>query len=573
MRNAECRMQHCAGAPLHCERRRVTSVDRAPQRRSPFCNLHSAFTIRHSSLVILLLLAGLAGCDRGRGATQSPDAARAIATEPPPLDPALPKPDVNVVIYLIDTLRADRLGAYGYEKPTSPNLDALARDGVLFENADAPAPWTLPSVPSIKTSTFLCEHGIVVEGQRLSPGIWTLAERLKRVGYHTASLYVNDFAGPLTGMDRGYDICRKFRAYIEPQDVERWLAERPADQPFLLYIHTIEPHNPFNASLSRARRFGNVSQFQNERMMRLLSYYRRVLRVDWTQRREIGRTDNTALQDTILQNLHQLLDQHNALYDATIHEADERVGATIEALRRHGLWENTLFIVLSDHGEEFAERGAYLHSQSVYQELAAVPLIVRFPHNQHAGKRVSTVVSLIDVLPTIFDTLGRPDLTYGARGRSLMPLVTGDEDPGRTPLAVTIMRDNRKKYYRPWAESRGDRNLSVRSTDGQWKGIWNLDLNTFELYDLFSDPGEGNNVAAEHPNLIEAMIAHARPWYEQCLASAPPVEEVALKGIDPETLRNLAALGYIDMPGEEEDDEAERREIERLLRERGPSGP
>lgn len=471
----------------------------------------------------------------------------------------LPRPTVNVVIYLIDTLRADRLGVYGYTRPTSPNIDALGRDAVVFERAQAPAPWTLPSVVSILTSTFLCEHGVVSEGAKLSPAIRTLAERLKSVGYHTVSLYVNDFVGPVSGLNRGYDVCRKFPLVVDASDVREAVRAR-GDRPLLVYVHNIEPHNPFNAEYRTIRMFGQVADFQVERMSRLLSYYRRFQRLNWPENRPRRAGDNSPRQQVLLNTLHGMLREHNVLYDAVVREADERLGRVVEALQREGMWDNTLFILLSDHGEELAEHGAYLHSQSVYQELTWVPLLIRFPGNEHAGKRISPVVSLVDVLPTICDYLGRPDLARGARGRSLLPLIRGEE--AGEPLVLTTVRENVKKYFTPWAETRGDRNLAVFTRDGRWKGIWNLDLNTFELYELPTDPTEQHNLAGRNPQMLGAMYEFARPWYEACLSARQQGEQVPLEQIDEQTLRNLAALGYVDLP--EQDAEQMEREVEQL---------
>ncbi len=459
---------------------------------------------------------------------------------------ALPQPTIDVVIYLIDTLRADRLGVYGYDRPTSPQIDALARESVLFEQACAPAPWTLPSIASILTSTFLCEHGVISEGYKVDPGVVTLAERFRSVGYRTVSLYVNDFAGPVSGLDRGYDVCTKLPAYVEAADIAPHL--RDAARPLLLYVHNIEPHNPFNAAYEHIRLFGSVPDFQVERMSRLLSYYRRFLRLNWPATRRPGAPDNSPQQQALLTQLHALLKEHNVLYDAVVREADQRLGEVVGELKRSGRWENTLFVLLSDHGEELGEHGAYLHSQSLYQELLRVPLLIRFPRDEHAGRRVRDVVSLVDVLPTLLDAVGRPDLAGQARGRSLMPLIRGQAREGDSPFVIPALRENVKKHFQPWADSRGDRNLAILSRDGRWKGIWNIDLNTFELYDLAADPREQTNVAETNEPMLQAMFAAARPWLEQCLAGRKTGEQVPLEHIDEQTLRNLAALGYVDLP-------------------------
>lgn len=466
------------------------------------------------------------------------------------------RPPVNVVIFLIDTLRADHTNLNGYDKPTTPTLAALAKEGVVFENAHAPAPWTLPSVPSLFTSTFQCEHGVTVDGQKISPSLRTMAERFHDLGYYTTNFFVNDYAGPVNGMDRGFDVCLKHQRYVDGGHVAKWFDTRPADKPFFLYIHNIEPHNPHNADDTIVPRFGNVRPGARQRIGRLLSVYRPLLRAgfdaDPGQRQPLGAQDTTAQQDEVLSRLHKVLDEHLALYDATVYEADQRVASVIDQLKRNGAWDNTLFICLADHGEEFAEHGAYLHSQSVYQELTHVPLVMRFPKGEFAGRRVRDIVTLVDVLPTIFDYLGRPEVIGEARGQSLMPLIRG-EKVKPAPLIVTTVRMNSKKYYRPWAETRGDTNIALRTPDGRYKCIYNVDLDTVEIYDLPADPTEQKNLAAaeEHAQLAELVRRYAGEWFIACKGAA---RGTTFQEMDEETRKSLEALGYLGgSPPEEEE--------------------
>ncbi|MEE8169552.1 MAG: sulfatase-like hydrolase/transferase, partial [Phycisphaerae bacterium] len=132
-------------------------------------------------------------------------------------------PATYVVLFLIDTLRADRLGLYGYDKPTSPNIDALAAESVVFDDASAPAPWTLPSVVSALTSTWLCEHNVLVDGQRINAALTPLAERLGALGYKSAALLRNPYSGAMSGLDRGYDVSRMIKQPVDGAIVETFL--------------------------------------------------------------------------------------------------------------------------------------------------------------------------------------------------------------------------------------------------------------------------------------------------------------------------------------------------------------
>lgn len=490
-------------------------------------------------LVSAALTLPLAGC--GDQSQAQPDGQTTALAAPA-------RPTINVVMFLIDTLRADKLGCYGYDKPTSPTIDALARDGVLFTRAQAPAPWTCPSIPSIFTSTFLCEHGITSELKRLSPQIRTVAERFKQIDYHTASFYVNIFAGPTTGMDRGFDIAEENpnrRHYIDGEVIDGWAARRPADKPFFLYVHNIEPHNPFNAPPHLVQQFGDSDVARAQRLIgRLLSAYRPMLRPDWDNQRgpirPLGTTDHEPQLQQIVAQLDRLLPQHHALYDAVVRHADERLSSVIDSLKKAGVWDDTLLIVLSDHGEELSERGDYLHSQSVYGELTNVPLIIKFPGNQYAGTRVDEVVTLVDVLPTVFDYLGRPELSQGARGRSLMPLVRGEPQDEAGLFVVTTVRENEKKWRKAWA-ARGNVNVAVQTRDGAWKGIWNVQNDTFELYNLRADRDERFNQCAAQPELAGQMMSYLRRWWDECGsgAAAPGTHQPT-----PEELARLTALGY-----------------------------
>ncbi len=453
-------------------------------------------------------------------------------------DPAGP----NVVIYLIDALRADRLGCYGYDRATSPQLDALADESVLFEQCSAPAPWTLPSVVSLLTSTFACEHRVLVDGQQLGESLEPLAVRLQRIGYATASLHANVYAGKMSGLDRGHDRCEQTRV-VNAELVDEWLGTHP-DGPLYLYVHNIEPHDPYLIPRQSIDLFGDVPDETRRQVASAYNDYRKLTRVDFSARRPVGLTDNTADQAAALQALDTLKPDIDVLYDASVGLADRRLGRVVERLKQRGLWDNTLFIALSDHGEELGDHGGWQHDQSVWEELTRVPLLIHFPQARHAGRRVGDAVSLVDVMPTILEVVGRPDLAGGCRGVSLVPLAEGRTLPETSGYRVTAVRMNRKKFYRPYKQSRGDDNLVIRR--GPDKGIWNVESDTFELYDLSLDPGERTDLAGKYPDETEAMLRFARSWLEECGRGAPEPPAIRLEDLDEKTRENLRALGYID---------------------------
>jgi arylsulfatase A-like enzyme len=188
------------------------------------------------------------------------------------------------------------------------------------------------------------------------------------------------------------------------------------------------------------------------------------------------------------------------------------------------------------------EHGGWQHDQSVYDELIRVPLIIRFPVGQFAGKRVKTPVSLIDVMPTVFDYLKQAGLARGVSGRSLMPLIRDEASAPRGPR-ITAMRNNKKKYFRPWKERRGDVNVVVR--DGSWKGILNAEVNGFELYDLSSDAGEKSELSGRQPQRAAALRELATRWLANCGPLDTSVGREALENLDQSYRKTLETLGYV----------------------------
>jgi arylsulfatase A-like enzyme len=178
--------------------------------------------------------------------------------------------------------------------------------------------------------------------------------------------------------------------------------------------------------------------------------------------------------------------------------------------------------------------------------LIRVPLIIRFPHDDFAGLRVSEPVSLLDVIPAIMDYLDRPELAARGRGRSLLPLIEGGGPSGE--MRLTAMRHNKKKYYRPHKEKRGDLNAVIRQ--GTWKGIWNVEIDTFELYDLARDPRETMNLSESEIALARTMRDFARSQLAACRAAAMEGSSGREPELDEEIRRRLETLGYLDGGGD-----------------------
>lgn len=464
----------------------------------------------------------------------------------PPADPRVrPERPVHVVLYVIDTLRRDRLGVYGYERGTSPAIDALAAESVVFDNAHAAAPWTLPSMVSLMTSTYPVDHGVLHGKQKLAPGVDTLPVRLDALGYRTAGFVMNPFAGDYAGLRRGYD---HYEVTAGAPFLRRFLTGQ-IDGPLFLYHHTTEPHRPFRAPAAYEARFGATPAAVRDRINRQTARHLELLRVDAHRGRPPGTTDNHAQQDHVLRELRSDLPAINDLYDASVAWADDNLGQAVTLLKARGLWDDTLFILLSDHGEELLDHGGVGHAQSVYDELVRVPMLWRFPGGAGGGTRVSDAVTLVDVMPTLLDYLGHDDKWPDDLGRSFLPLLASGSGHSESHPAVTSVRIARDLHNGPSVDLRGRVNVAV--TQSRWKGIWNQETETFELYDRERDPDEQTDRSMFEPDVSQRLEEAARRWVAERPASAPQglvvaEEERASEEVDPETLERLRHLGYID---------------------------
>ena len=485
-------------------------------------------------------------------APTAPSSAPTAAASRPASMPATSGGHVNVVIYLIDTLRVDRIGAYGSTRNLTPTIDELAAQGVTFEHHSAASCWTLPSITSLLTSTPVCEHGVVVDGQKVPAALPTLAERLKRGGWMTGSFYTNPFAGQISGLNRGFDTWTLVKSR-DAFNLTVWL-DRVKDKPSFTYIHTTEPHDPYRIRDRYRDMIKPPLKFDDVNLLNAkIGDYRRLTKLDYAAKTPIGSTDRTADIDAALRELVNSSEAIQQAYDISVLWADANLKQVIKQLKSRGIWDNTLFVLTSDHGEEFAEHGQWQHDQSAFEELLHTPLIIKFPDNQHAGVRVKEPVCGLDVLPTILDALGRNDLLGDVSGRSVLPLARGEKSPPRG-MFIPSIRHNVKKFYRPAKQTRGDVNVVVR--DGMWKLIWNADAGNIELYDLEKDPREKTNVAATQRERAERMGKFAVDQYQTCVAHSKAEHKIDLSTTDAKERRVLEQLGYLGgtREGDDEDD-------------------
>lgn len=461
----------------------------------------------------------------------------AASTDPSALHP--PRAGVNVVLYLIDTLRRDRLGVYGCSEPTSPRIDALARSAFVFEDCTAPAPWTVPSVVSLLTSKYPVDHEVVEMGQKLGSNHTPLAVVMKELGFQTAGFVSNPFAGEATGLEVGYDT---FSSQVSASEIRPWL-EEVANEPFFLYVHTLEPHSPYFSSPDVIQRFGEYRKDELGEAVRLLREYRQQARKDAIRLR-LGKEDDLAAQEAVLAALQGNVDGLNLLYNASVFRADRALGEVVDLLQERGLFERTVFLLVSDHGEEFSDHGGWEHNDSLYAELVRVPMLWKFPDPTLVPRRIASAASLLDVVPTLLDYFGHPDRAAQCSGRSLLPVL--QEDRETDPAKVEAVRIHLGLWHPTSDRTRGRYNVRVR--EARWRLIWNVELDTVELYDAGADPTEQTDLAAANPEVARRLREVARTWLDQRPGARALADRDGrnVQDLDEETQRTLRELGYIE---------------------------
>ncbi|MFL6198050.1 MAG: sulfatase [Thermoanaerobaculia bacterium] len=443
-----------------------------------------------------------------------------------------PKPRLNVLLITIDTLRADHLGAYGYARPTSPNIDRLAREGVLFRRAQAQWPKTSPSFASLLSSTYGHTNGLIrTTAQRMPDRFLLLAELLKAGRYDTSAAVANVNLSRLFNFDQGFD--KYVEIWLEGQDhrlrtelVTRHgldLLERASRRrPFFLWLHYLDPHARYEPPPRFNEMFVGDRHFDPARRAPLNDAVEDDVG-GIPARSNLGREDRIAY--------------YVAQYDAEIRYVDEQVGLLLKDLEERGLAGETLVVLTADHGESLGDHNYFFeHGRLPYEDCVRVPLILRGPGTGAPGRVVRSPVELIDVLPTLLDLTGLPAAPQ-AEGKSLRRLLEEDRVGGaRWAYAFTesgYAKDYQRsitteRYKLIWVPDREDRRI-MRGRE-------------FELYDLDADPGETRNLIDERPKVAVLLEAQLRRWILAGGAAAGVPPAVAL---DSTTEEHLRSLGYI----------------------------
>lgn len=410
----------------------------------------------------------------------------------------------NVVLAVLSTTRADHLSLYGYDKPTTPNLERLAREGVVYENCVSPAVWTLPSHASLFTGLYVRDHHTDGSLEALDAGFTTLAEVLAAAGYLTVGVSSNAWLYKNFGLRQGFEEFHPVGPR-EPQWTDdgaeatnswifQWLDGRkdPA-QRFFLYLSYIEPAMPYAPPPPYDQRFlPPGARAEEVELLRGWHHPR-----EMTYMLQLRGGEVTAEQFEIL----------SGLYDGELAYVDSRLKELLDGLADRGLLEDTLVIVTADQGEHLGEHGMMHHKMSVYEPLLRVPLILRYPRSLPSGRRVAARVQTLDLFPTILSLCG----VKHAGPTSAIPLpVNGGPEAGRAYTFAEFADPSKflagMRNHFPDADTKPFERSLVAVRGLRYKAIWGSD-GMFELYDLAADPGEMNDLSRREPAIGTEMQA------------------------------------------------------------------
>jgi arylsulfatase A-like enzyme len=411
----------------------------------------------------------------------------------------------GVVLVSIDTLRRDHVGAYGYRRPTTPRLDALAKSGILCEDAVSASSWTLPAHLSLLTSRDPGVHGGVDMNHGFNHRIPTLAATLATAGYVTQAVTSHLYVSGVYGLDDGFENM-DFQQDRKATDVANRaidILDRIGDQPFFLFLHFYDPHWHYDPPPATRKIFERP--------------YRGNITGLWQTFKDRTPANTTPA------DIDHLLD----LYDGEIRYVDDELGRVLDHLKARGLDHGTLVVVTSDHGEEFLEHGSWEHQKTLYEEVIRVPLVIQGPKVK--PRRETAQTSILDVVPTILDWAQVP----------LPPFVQGK--------TLRISPGDREAYGETDHTADGSYKLFLRGGYSRWKTVLSLSrdrtVSTLEeeWYDLSADPKE-SRTASPRPEVATGIRDRARDRWQSSRARGAGAPAVQLTA---EQKERLKALGYV----------------------------
>jgi choline-sulfatase len=414
--------------------------------------------------------------------------------------------DLNVLFILVDTLRADRLGAYGYERDTSPNLDALAASGIRFAQQVSQSSWTKCSMSSLWTGLYPARTRSLRAYDVISEGATMPAEIFRDAGFRTAAIWRNGWVAPNFGFAQGFEI------YLQPR------IKRAGGQ----------AHRLDNPNIALEGNDGHIVDSTRE-FLRAHGHERWFLYLHMMDVHQYGYSEETALFGT----------SYSDSYDNSIRWVDSLIGHLFDELDQRGLRERTVIVFSADHGEAFGEHGGEGHARNVYGEVTTTPLILGFPFRLDPAIVVEARSENVDLWPTVLELLGLPQQP-DTDGQSLVPQIVAaaegaiEPDPEEVAIAHLDLA---------WGRLQQDPRPMISFTEGRWRLIYRAQTpNRSELYDKWEDPEELSNVAKDHPEILEDLNAKVDAY----LDSRPPPwgDDAPTVEIDEMEMHQLRAIGY-----------------------------
>jgi len=415
--------------------------------------------------------------------------------------------DLNLVVVVIDTLRADRLSAYGYGRPTSPILAALAESGIRFEHTLAQSTWTKTSMASMVTGTYPSKNRITRFHHGLPSGATLASEILRRAGFRTVGIWRNGWVAPNFGFEQGFDV------YYKPEPAPLNAQKNPSAAKLPGTDQQV-----INAATQFLRTAGGQRFYLYLHLMDVHQYV-------YDGAVDFGTT-------------------YSDIYDMSVHWVDRNLGTLVAVLQQEALMKKTVLAVVSDHGEAFQEHGGEGHARDLYQEVTRVPFIVTLPFRLEKPIVVETPVENVDVMPTLLDLLGLPALPE-ADGRSLVPLALAAAQ-GQEPVAFQD-GDARPRFAqidRAWARVQDDPDPLVLVQQGRYR-LHQRRGESPELYDAQEDPLEQHDRVAEHPEIAKKLSERIRRYIDSPPPSWGAPDQVTISDMEAGHLR---ALGYVVDP-------------------------
>lgn len=440
-------------------------------------------------------------------------------------NPILYKPEIEspkIILISLDTLRADHLGCYGYVRPTSPNLDELAKDSVLFEKVYAQSPWTLPSHTSMLYSLNTASHQVYYNDQRIDQSLPSLSSILKNSGYETYAFTGGGYVSNLFGFAKGFNwyeepvggrhaVLSEYEAEELYSHTAEWL-KNYKDRPFFLFLHTFQIHGPYHSPPP----WNTMFLDEDSRWERM------------ALRRFLDSNPDYSFSKNEIENI-------IALYDSEIRYTDETlIKPLVDSLKQLDIYDQTLLIITSDHGEEFFEHKGWLHGGALYNEQLHVPLIIKFPESEFKGTRVKSICRSIDIMPTIFEALSIKYDKNQFDGKSLLDMIKGKEKSDRKFISDLAYKDILDPC--PAQVSTNKDNLKIiveKSTDG---------IKKMEIFNIEKDPTEQINLLREKRELGFNLLKELDSYYEEKSKIQRQIQKITL---DEKLKEKLKALGYI----------------------------